>query len=313
MNNDTNNDTNAVLESSIIEDFASMQNFVETPYIKEITNRALSYIKAGFPVHFRGPTGTGKTTMALHLANKIGRQAVIMHGDAEYKTSDLVGSQTGYRFRRVNDQYIHSVKKYEEEMVKKWENNRLTIAAKNGYTLIYDEYTRSHPEANNVLLPVLQERMLSTNSGEEENFYIKVHPDFCAIFTSNPEEYAGVQKSQDALRDRLVTIDLDYFDYQTELKITIAKSGLPQEQAEKIVKIVRDLRESEETEFDPTIRGSILIAKTLAVDDIQASKENKQFRTICQEILTSETSRIGSKANQKKVAKIVNELIGKYA
>jgi hypothetical protein len=33
------------------------------------------------------------------------------------------------------------------------------------------------------------------------------------------------------------------------------------------------------------------------------------FRLICQDILTSETSRVGSKTNQEKVRLIVNELI----
>ena len=197
-------------------------------------------------------------------------------------------------------------------MEKKWVNNRLTIAVKNGFTLIYDEFTRSRPEANNILLPILQERMLSTSTGKEEDYYMKVHPDFCAIFTSNPEEYAGVNRTQDALRDRMVTMDLDHFDYETELQITRAKSNLSLKDAEKIVKIVRGLRESGKTEFDPTIRGCIMIAKTLATLKTTPSKSNSMFRKICQDILTSETSRVGSKTNQEKVRIIVNELIEQY-
>lgn len=298
-----NNETNIVLEPR------RMSNFVESDYVKDITNRGLTYIKAGFPVHFRGPSGTGKTTIAMHLASKIGRSVVIIHGDAEYKTSDLVGSETGYRFRKLDDRFIHSVHKLEEDMEKKWVNNRLTIAVKNGFTLIYDEFTRSRPEANNILLPILQERMMSTSAGKEEDYYMKVHPDFCAIFTSNPEEYAGVNRTQDALRDRMVTMDLDHFDYDTELQITQAKSGLTRADAEKIVKVVRGLRESGKTEFDPTIRGCIMIAKTLVTIKNILSKHNETFRLICQDILTSETSRVGSKTNQERVRLIVNELI----
>jgi nitric oxide reductase NorQ protein len=300
---DNNNEMNTVLEPR------AMSNFVETDYIKDITHRGLSYIKAGFPVHFRGPSGTGKTTVAMHLASKIGRPVVIIHGDAEYKTSDLVGSESGYRFRKLDDKFIHSVHKLEEDMEKKWVNNRLTIAVKNGFTLIYDEFTRSRAEANNILLPILQERMMSTSAGKQEDYYMKVHPDFCAIFTSNPEEYAGVNRTQDALRDRMVTMDLGHFDYETELQITMAKSNLSLEDTEKIVRIVRGLRESGKTEFDPTIRGSIMIAKTLATINSAPSKDNEMFRLICQDILTSETSRIGSKTNQEKVRIIVNELI----
>ena len=301
------NENNTVLEPK------PMPNFVETDYIRDITNRGLTYIKAGFPVHFRGPSGTGKTTVALHLASKIGRPVVIIHGDSEYKTSDLIGSEQGYKYRRLDDKFIHSVHKYEEDMTKQWVNNRLTIAIKKGYTLVYDEFTRSRPEANNILLPILQEKMLSTSSSNEEEYYMKVHPEFRAIFTSNPEEYAGVNRTQDALRDRMVTMDLDYFDYETELMITHAKSGMSLEDAEKIVKIVRGLRESGKTEFDPTIRGSIMIAKTLNVLQASPDKNNEMFNKVCKYILTSETSRVGSKTNQERVRGIVRELIDLYS
>ncbi len=301
------NEMNTVLEPK------PMPNFVETDYIRDITNRGLTYMKAGFPVHFRGPSGTGKTTVALHLASKIGRPVVIIHGDSEYKTSDLIGSEQGYKYRRLDDNFIHSVHKYEEDMTKQWVNNRLTIAIKKGFTLVYDEFTRSRPEANNILLPILQEKMLSTSSSNEEEYYMKVHPEFRAIFTSNPEEYAGVNRTQDALRDRMVTMDLDYFDYETELMITHSKSGMSLDDAEKIVKIVRGLRESGKTEFDPTIRGSIMIAKTLNVLNARPDRSNEQFKKVCQDILTSETSRVGSKTNQEKVRGIVNELIELYS
>jgi len=298
---------NTVIEPTPLPDF------VETPYIEDITNRARIYIKAGFPVHFRGPSGTGKTTVAMHLASKIGRPVVIIHGDAEFKTSDLIGGESGYSLKRLDDRFIHSVHKYQEDMTKQWVNNRLTLAVKYGFTLIYDEFTRSRPEANNILLPILQERMMSTPAPKGDQSYLTVHPDFCAIFTSNPEEYAGVNRTQDALRDRMVTMDIDHFDYETELQIIMAKSKFPAEEAEKIVKIVRGLRESGKTEFDPTIRGSIMIAKTLSVLGIYPSKENQKFRQICQDILTSETSRIGSKTNQERVRIIVEELIEQHA
>lgn len=300
------NDLNTVLEPTPLPDF------VETEYVRDITNRARTYIKAGFPVHFRGPSGTGKTTVAMHLASKIGRPVVIIHGDAEFKTSDLIGGQSGYKYKKVDDRFIHTVHKYEEDMTKQWVNNRLTLAVKHGFTLIYDEFTRSRPEANNILLPILQERMMSTSATSGEDSYLSVHPDFCAIFTSNPEEYAGVNRTQDALRDRMVTLDVDHFDFDTEMEITMAKSHLPREEAETIVRIVRSLRESGKTEFDPTVRACIMIAKTLNVMDTTPSGSKEVFRQICQDILTSETSRIGSKTNQERVRLIVEELIERY-
>jgi len=300
-------------EMTTVLEPSPLPDFVETKYIKEITNRALSYIKAGFPVHFRGVSGTGKTTLAMHIASKIKRPVVMIHGDEEFTTSDLVGGEYGYRIRKVVDRFVSRVLKMEEDMVKRWVDNRLTVACKYGFTLIYDEFTRSRPEANNILLSILQEKMMDLPVGRGgEEPYLKVDPEFTAIFTSNPEEYAGVHRSQDALRDRMITMDLDHFDYDTEVAITQAKSKLFKRNAETIVDIVRGLRESGKCEFAPTIRGCIMIAKTLKIKNITPSKANGAFTQMCQDILASETSRVGSKTNQVRVKEIVKELVGKY-
>src|SRR5262249_10983686 len=57
--------------------------------------------------------------------------------------------------------------------------------------------------------------------------YITVHPNFRVIFTSNPQEYAGVHEAQDALGDRIITIDMGYADRELEIAIAAARSGLP--------------------------------------------------------------------------------------
>lgn len=290
-----------------------LADFVETPYIKGIVKRAIYYLKAGFPLHFRGPAGTGKTTIAMHIASKIKRPVVMIHGDEEFTTSDLVGGEFGYRFRRLVDRFISRVEKVEEDMTKRWVDNRLTVACKYGFTLIYDEFTRSRPEANNILLAILQEKIMDLPVGRGgEEPYLKVDPKFTAIFTSNSEEYAGVHRSQDALRDRMVTIDLDHFDHETEVEITKAKSRVSRDDAEIIVNIIRDLRESGKCEYEPTVRSSIMIAKTLKVQHLTPCSSNGVFSEICQDILASQTSRVGSRTNQKKVKELVKELVKKH-
>ena len=297
--------------ATVLEPFPQ-PDFVETKYINDLAERAHLYIKAGFPIHFRGGSGTGKTTLAMHVASMIGRPVVMIRGDEEFSTSDLVGGHHGYRITKIVDRFVSRVLKMEEDMVKRWVDNSLTVACKYGFTLIYDEFTRSRPEANNILLSILEEKMMDLPAGRggEESF-LKVAPDFTAIFTSNPEEYAGVHKSQDALRDRMVTIDMDHLDRDTEVAITKAKSRLSQEAVEKIVNIVRGLRISGECEFAPTVRGSIMIAKTLKVMGVNLKASSGAFVQICQDILASESSRVGSKANQSRVKKEVSALIQK--
>ena len=289
-----------------------LSNFVETRSIKDMEDRALTYISAGFPIHFRGASGTGKTTLAMHVAGRLGRPVVMIHGDEEFSTADLVGAENGYRTRTVIDNFIHSVLKTEEDMTRLWVDNRLTVACRHGFTLVYDEFTRSRPEANNVLLSVLQEKMLDMPAASDGDNYLRVHPDFTAIFTSNPEEYAGVYRSQDALRDRMITIDLDFFDEETEVGITQAKSGIERTDAEKIVRVVRGLRELNVCEFAPTVRGCIMVARAAKVRNCRMAAKDSLFRQMCLDILASESSRVGSAAQTSRVKEALNELIDRY-
>ena len=151
--------------------------FIVTPQIEELIERAGAYLEAGYPINLSGPAGTGKTTLALHVAAKSGQPVMLIHGDDEFGSSDLVGNDMGYRKNRLVDQYVHSVLKEEETMRTLWIDNRLTTACRYGHTLVYDEFTRSRPEANNVLLSVLGEEILNLPklryAGEG---YLKVHP-----------------------------------------------------------------------------------------------------------------------------------------
>ncbi len=265
-------------------------DFVETPTIQDIKERALAYLMAGFPVHFRGPAGTGKTTLALHVAASLKQPVMLIVGDEDFATSDLIGGQYGYRYRKVVDRFIHTVLKYEEDATQQWVDNRLTTACREGFTLVYDEFTRSRPEANNILLAVLEEHLLVLPNMNRRDGYIKVHPEFRAIFTSNPQEYAGVHEAQDALSDRLVTMDLEYYDRETEITIAVARSSLPIEDVTRIVDIVRDYRASGEYDQVPTMRSCIMIARVAAQQQLRPSTHDSHFVSICLDVLESKTA-----------------------
>jgi gas vesicle protein GvpN len=277
----------------------SSVDFVTTNTTHEVMERALAYLRAGFPVHFRGPAGTGKTTLALHIAAQLNRPVMLMVGDEQLTSSDLVGEQNGYRYRRVVDRYIHSVVKYEEDAVQNWVDNRLTTACREGFTLVYDEFTRSRPEANNVLLAALEERVLVLPTSNGANAYVKVHPEFRAIFTSNPQEYAGVHDAPDALSDRLVTMDLDYYDRATEVAITNSNSGLDINEVERVVDMVREFRDSGEYDQAPTLRACIMIARVTALQGLRPSTGDKRFVQICLDVLESKTAFTSKNRDQR--------------
>jgi nitric oxide reductase NorQ protein len=287
------------------------EQFVYTSHVQELTDRTLAYLEVGYSVHLAGSAGTGKTTLAFHAAAKLGRPVILVHGDDEFGSSDLVGKDAGYRKSKLIDNFIHSVVKTEEEMRSFWVDNRLTTACREGYTLIYDEFTRSRPEANNVLLSILEERILNLPSmrttGEG---YLEVHPSFRAIFTSNPEEYAGVHKSQDALMDRIITIKVDHYDRETEIQITRAKSGVPRSDAEVIVDIIRELRMVGVNNHRPTIRACIAIARILAYKNAHARAKDPTFIWVTRDVLNMDTAKV-TRGGQSLMPQKVDEIVQK--
>lgn len=264
--------------------------FVMTPAIEKVALRALLYLRSGFPVHLRGPAGTGKTTLALHLAHCLDRPVMLLFGDDEFKSSDLIGSESGYTHKKLLDNYIHSVVKIEDEFRQNWMDSRLTLACREGFTLVYDEFNRSRPEVNNVLLSALEEKILSLPPSSNQPEYLHVNPQFRVIFTSNPEEYCGVHSTQDALMDRLVTINMPEPEHLTQTEILVQKTNIDKQSASFIVDLVRSFRLATHAEKTSGLRAGLMIAKVCADNDILVAPEDPTFREIAMDILFNRSS-----------------------
>jgi gas vesicle protein GvpN len=268
---------------------ASAKGFVSTPFIDRLTQRAFRYLQSGFSVHLQGPAGTGKTTLALHLADLLGRPIMLVFGDDEFKTSDLIGNQNGYTRKKVVDNYIHSVVKLEDEMRHNWVDSRLTMACREGFTLVYDEFNRSRPEVNNVLLSALEEKLLALPPTAQGTEYVRVDSHFRGIFTSNPEEYCGVHATQDALLDRLITINMPEPDELTQQEIAVQKTGLRRDRVQIVVRLVKAFQQTAHSGLSSGLRASLMISKICQEHTIEIEPRNDDFRDVCADILLSRT------------------------
>jgi len=291
---------------------ASPRRFVSTPPIERVAARALRYLQSGFSVHLRGPAGTGKTTLALHLADLLARPIMLLYGDDEFKTSDLIGNQTGYTRKKVVDNFIHSVVKVEDELRHNWVDSRLTLACREGFTLVYDEFNRSRPEVNNVLLSALEEKLLVLPPNNSRSEYIRVNSQFRVILTSNPEEYCGVHATQDALLDRIITINIPEPDELTQQEIIVQKTGIDRESALIIVRLVREFRHRTHTDKSSGLRSCLMLAKVCHEHEILAMPENPEFRDICQDVLLSRSA-LSLDESTRLLWEVFNEMITAHA
>lgn len=274
--------------------------FVETEEIKDLEERVKTWIGLGYPVHIIGPTGCGKTMLAVHVASQRGRPVVWLNGDEEMTTTHLVGGYGQYLEEHYHDRFIHNVYKSREMVEPGWVDNPLTIACKYGYTLIYNEFSRAKPEANNVLLSVLEEKILElpTKFGEER--YIKVHPDFTAILTSNSIEYAGVHSPQDALLDRMIALHMGYYSFDTEVEIVKAQTGIPEKEAKKVVKVVRAIRDKLPEAERPGSRACIQVAQGLQAWN---GYSKKNFEKVCTDVLGCKIKGLDELSKMEKLIK----------
>ncbi|WP_409293099.1 gas vesicle protein GvpN [Peribacillus sp. SCS-37] len=258
---------------------------------EELLSRSLLYLKAGYPVHFTGPSGAGKTSLALALAKKRKRQVMLIHGNHELNNKDLIGDFTGYTSKKVVDNYIRSVYKKDESVSETWRDGRLLEAVKNGYTLIYDEFTRSQPTTNNIFLSILEEGILPLYGTKMTEPFVRVHPEFSVIFTSNPEEYAGVYQTQDALLDRLITIYINHKDQDREAAIVADRVDIPENQVKAITALVADLRSNCKGDNGPSLRASLMIARLAAEGEVEVDGNNISFQRLCIDVLGHQVSR----------------------
>ncbi|MEO1748479.1 MAG: gas vesicle protein GvpN [Pseudomonadota bacterium] len=268
-------------------DLSIRTDLYEDDAVRSIQSRSLAYLRAGIPVHLRGPAGTGKSTMALQIAAQLGRPSVIVTGDAWLKASDLVGREAGIRSKQVVDKYIQSVRKVETESSPVWADGLLATAMVHGYTFVYDEFSRSPAEANNVLLMALEERTLVINHPDRKTVYINAHPDFRAILTSNPREYAGVQQVPDALMDRVITLNLDGHVAETEAGIVAARTGLDDDRARAVVDTVATLRSIEGVVAMPSVRAALMIGHIVKSADLSVSADDLSFVQLCVDVFLS--------------------------
>ena len=232
-----------------------------------------------------GPTGNGKTTAGIEIAKAVNRPYFVFNlGSTQDPRTSLIGTmayskEKGTYFKKAN-------------FIKALETKNSVI--------VLDEISRAHPEAFNIVLPLLD--FQKTIRIEENNEIVRVADGVSFIATANiGMEYTSTRILDRALVDRFVRIDVGFLSQEQENEILHELyPGLSEMQINAMTSLTKIIRDDLQTD-SPRVQTHIstrmlintagLVADGFGLDD-----------AIKQTVLTHFESEGGADSEQTFVA-----------
>ncbi len=120
-----------------------------------------------------------------------------------------------------------------------------------------------HPKALNELYSVLSE---DRAIWIDQLGLVRVSKGVVFFATMNEgEEFVGTEFLDAALRDRFYMIHMDYLPAQIEQRLLMLKTGIREEEAALITRVINRLRNDPEDPFPISVRHSLMIAELVAL------------------------------------------------
>jgi midasin (ATPase involved in ribosome maturation) len=257
------------------------------PYLDNIENveRIACAINENIPVLLVGDTGTGKTSLIRHLAER-----------------------TGNAFRRVNHTGGTDVSDIKGKILlpdgtTKWIDGVLLDAMRKGHWYLADEINASGAEILFLYHSLLDDDgyiVLDENNGE----VVRPHKNFRFFATMNDRyDYVGTREMNKALLSRFAVIRLDYPTPGIEVQILQTRTGLNKTVAKRFVNVANDLRRAY---ADNKI--------TLPVSTRDLIQWSKLFNVFNEYVNTAEVAIVNKADNtaRQSVRDIINVSVAKY-
>ncbi len=175
----------------------------------EELGRVRACLKAKRNVLIEGPVGVGKTHLALAVTQELGSPVFRVDGDSRYSEQKLSGwfdPPTVIKKGFSADAFMPGP---------------LVEAMREGGVLFINELNRLPEGVQNVLLPAIDERMITV----PRLGVIRAAPGFLVIATQNPKEFVATSHLSEAVLDRFELVVLGYQSEEEELSIVSRRVG----------------------------------------------------------------------------------------
>jgi MoxR-like ATPase len=250
--------------------------------------RALACLRAGRHLLLEGPVGVGKTVLATALARHLDRDIFRVDGDERYTEQKLTGWFDPPLVLRLG---------YKPEA---FVPGPLVQAMKDAGVLFVNELNRMPEAVQNVLLPALDEGLVSVPmlgqiACPEEGFLV--------VATQNPREFVGTGHLSEALRDRFELVRLDYQSEQEEMAIVVVNTG------ETIAEVVRQaVAIGRATRNHPAIKRGASVRAAIAM--VQIARRLPPAYTLLEPALIALPTRIELKEEaERELEDVIRELV----
>lgn len=180
-----------------------------------------------------GPTGSGKTQIVKTLCERTGTPfTIIPMGSITDPTEQLVGKMDLTPLPNGNVETRYD-----------WAD--FAMAIQRPGVVLLDEVNRVPRNGYNTLFSVLDKTRQLPAFGAKgtDKRMIDVHPD-CVFFATANIGYAGTEEMDEALKNRFLTMELDYLPQNTEAQVLSAVCGISKEDATNIAIIAANIRKA---------------------------------------------------------------------
>jgi len=234
---------------------------IDSSYVYPVTTlkTVLMALSQNIPVYIYGHAGVGKTSLFEQICARTNNRMIRIQHTANIEESHIIGQWTVEKFKDEESGQLIS------ETVFKL--GPLAVAMKYGFYYLADEFDRGHPTVMSIYNAVLEGKPLIIPEADEDNRVITPHKNFRFVANGNSNgsgDETGLYQAtimQDAASiERFgVCLKLNYMSPAKELKMIIDKTGLPSEDAERVVSFCTKIRESYPSSVSLTIGPRVAI------------------------------------------------------